>query len=130
VVTWLQNEVKNGSNKLRFFQALLSYLYLLSFVLHEDFLWDRATIEPVRIFLQVIGIPAWSLPKMYASGQRAHRHRFQVAGRMRGRVTSGRGLERGAVAEPSVPRALFAADISFAWRCAAQSSSWSSPLVW
>ena len=58
--------LQNGffNNKLYFFQAFLSYLYLLSFVLHEDFLWDAGTIEPVRIFLQVIGIPAWSLPEV------------------------------------------------------------------
>jgi hypothetical protein len=54
------------NNRLYFFQAFLSYLYLLSFVLHEAFLWDSSTIEPVRIFLQVIGIPAWSLPEVYA----------------------------------------------------------------
>ena len=58
--------LQNGffNNKLYFFQAFLSYLYLLSFVLHEDFLWDAGTVEPVRIFLQVIGIPAWSLPEV------------------------------------------------------------------
>ena len=58
--------LQNGffNNKLHFFQAFLSYLYLLSFVLHEDFSWDAGTIEPVRIFLQVIGIPAWSLPEV------------------------------------------------------------------
>jgi hypothetical protein len=54
------------NNRLYFFQTFLSYLYLLSFVLHEAFLWDSSTIEPVRIFLQVIGIPAWSLPEVYA----------------------------------------------------------------
>ena len=54
------------NNRLYFFQAFLSYLYLLSFVLHEAFLWDSATIEPMRIFLQVIGIPAWTLPETYA----------------------------------------------------------------
>ena len=61
--------VQNGifNNRLYFFQAVLSYLYLLSFVLHEAFLWDSATIEPVRIFLQIIGIPAWTLPDMYAA---------------------------------------------------------------
>ena len=61
--------VQNGifNNRLYFFQAFLSYLYLLSFVLHEAFLWDSATIEPVRIFLQIIGIPAWTLPEMYAT---------------------------------------------------------------
>jgi hypothetical protein len=61
--------VQNGifNNRLYFFQAFLSYLYLLSFVLHEAFLWDSATIEPVRIFLQIIGIPAWTLPDMYAA---------------------------------------------------------------
>ena len=55
------------NNRLYFFQTFLSYLYLLSFVLHEAFLWDSATIEPVRIFLQVIGLPGWSLPEMYVS---------------------------------------------------------------
>ena len=55
------------NNRLYFFQTLLSYLYLLSFVLHEAFLWDSATLEPVRIFLQIIGIPAWTLPDMYAT---------------------------------------------------------------
>ena len=54
------------NNRLYFFQAFLSYLYLLSFVLHEAFLWDSSAIGPVRIFLQVIGIPAWSLPEVYA----------------------------------------------------------------
>jgi hypothetical protein len=60
------------NNWLYFFQAFLSYLYLLSFVLHEALLWDSSTIEPVRIFLQVIGIPAWSLPEVYVPAPRRH----------------------------------------------------------
>ena len=53
-------------NKLYFFRAFLSYLYLLSFALSEDFLYRADVIYPIQFFLHVIGIPAWALPVPYA----------------------------------------------------------------
>ena len=53
-------------NKLYFFRALLTHLYLLSFALSEDFLFRADVIYPIQFFLHVIGIPAWALPVPYA----------------------------------------------------------------
>ena len=85
------------NNRLYFFQTFLSYLYLLSFVLHEAFLWDSATIEPVRIFLQVIGLPGWSLPEMYVSAPSGSTARNSEVGRGFGFGVRSRwsGLETG-----------------------------------
>jgi hypothetical protein len=64
-------------NKLYFFRALLTHLYLLSFALSEDFLFRADVIYPIQFFLHVIGIPAWALPVTYAAcsgGWVAHPH--------------------------------------------------------
>jgi hypothetical protein len=82
-------------NKLYFFRAFLTYLYLLSFALSEDFLYRADVIYPVEFFLHVIGVPAWALPAMCAVAStlecmlRAH------------------------------PIPCSAAGTTFAWRCAA-----------
>ena len=65
--TWMLVTAQHGfRNKLYFFRAFLTYLYLLSFALSEDFLYRADVIYPVEFFLHVIGVPAWALPAMCA----------------------------------------------------------------
>ena len=76
--TWMLVTAQHGfRNKLYFFRAFLTYLYLLSFALSEDFLFRADIIYPIQFFLHVIGIPAWALPVTYAAcsgGWVAHPH--------------------------------------------------------